>query len=83
MTHQHMHIHTQQCGQRAKVTHHMTNADVGGLEYADVSLHGESGGYADAAVWGRAKVTHVLGLYHMTNVGNNADVVMTHWGGGG
>ena len=35
-------------GQRAKVTHHMTNADVGGLEYADVGLHGESRGYADA-----------------------------------
>ena len=34
---------------------HVTNADVGGLEYADVGLHGESGGYADAAVWGRAK----------------------------
>jgi len=40
---------------RAKVTHHITNADVGGLEYADVSLQGESGGYADAAVWGRVK----------------------------
>ena len=39
---------TQQCGQRVKVTHHMTNADVGGLEYADVGLHGESRGYADA-----------------------------------
>ena len=42
---------TQQCGQRAKVTHglyHMTNADVGGLECADVSLHGESRGYADS-----------------------------------
>ena len=26
----------------------VTNADVGSLEYADVSLHGESGGYADA-----------------------------------
>ena len=39
---------TQQCGQRAKVTHHMTNADVGGPEYADVNLRGESGGYADA-----------------------------------
>ena len=36
-------------GQRAKVTHHMTNADVGGLEYAKVSLCGESGGYTDAA----------------------------------
>ena len=34
---------TQQCGegQRAKVTHHMTNADVGDLEYANVSLCGE------------------------------------------
>jgi len=55
-------------GGRVKVTHglyHVTNADVGGTEYADVSLHGESGGYADAAVWGRAKVT--LGLYHVTN----------------
>ena len=35
--------------------YHMTNADVGGLQYADVGLHGESGGYADAAVWGRVK----------------------------
>ena len=25
------------------MTHRMTNADVGGSEYADVSLHGESG----------------------------------------
>ena len=33
----------------------MTNADVGGLEYADVSLQGESGGYADAAVGERVK----------------------------
>ena len=42
---------TQQCGewQRAKVTHYMTNADVGGPEYANVSLCGESGGYDDAA----------------------------------
>ena len=45
-------------GQSAQVTHvhglyHVTNADVGGLEYADVGLHGESGGYADSAVWGR------------------------------
>jgi len=28
--------------------YHVTNVDVGGLEYADVSLRGESGGYADA-----------------------------------
>jgi len=38
-------------GQRAKVTHglyHVAIADVGGPEYADVGLHGESGGYADA-----------------------------------
>jgi len=34
---------------------HVTNADIGGPEYADVSLHGESGGYADSAVWGRVK----------------------------
>ena len=27
----------------------MTNADVGGLEYANVSLCGELGGYDDAA----------------------------------
>ena len=27
---------------------HVTNADIGRLEYADVSLRGESGGYADA-----------------------------------
>ena len=27
---------------------HVTNADVGGPQYADVSLHGESCGYADA-----------------------------------
>ena len=45
---------------KQNVTHvrdlyHVTNADVGGPEYAnvspeyaDVSLHGESGGYADA-----------------------------------
>ena len=44
---------TQQCGegQSPQVTHglyHLTNADVGGPEYADVSLCGESGGYADA-----------------------------------
>ena len=30
------------------VFYHMTNADVGGPECADVDLHGESGGYADA-----------------------------------
>ena len=38
-------------GQSPQVTHglyHMTNADVGGPEYADVNLHGKSGGYADA-----------------------------------
>ena len=42
----------------------MTIPDVGGPECADVGLHGESGGYADAAVWvGQSShVTHVLDL---------------------
>ena len=47
-------------GQSAKVTHglyHVTNADVSCPEYADIGLHGESGGYADAAARGRVKVT--------------------------
>ena len=38
---------------KQNVTHvcdlyHVANADVEGPEYADVSLHGESGGYANA-----------------------------------
>ena len=64
--------------------YHVTNADVGGPEYADVSRQGESGGYADAAVreGQSSHVTHVLDLYHVTRGqarGHRGQSGLVHW----